>query len=256
MPASREEWARLAQKLGVKGVHIAERDTQHTGKVKPVDAFWNTWSVNGLLSESLQPAELGYGTHETWHPAFMRTHAEGCQAAVYLTKPGVKTQVRTWCPSSGPQIGYLITHNEAISISDYFTARDEYGKVEYRPTCHYAYRPCEQAVISLLDLVGRPIDPEEGVDEYILDEKDIVGGYDELGVLLYGHEKNAYWYGTKLSIEEARKLAPDQNATGLQVTSAVLAGIVWALENPEKGIVEAEEMDFERCLEVQRPYLG
>lgn len=42
-----------------------------------------------------------------------------------------------------------------------------------------------------------------------------------------------------------------QNATGLQVTSAVLAGMVWALENPKAGIVEADEMDFRRCLEVQ-----
>ncbi|MFM9009509.1 MAG: homospermidine synthase, partial [Planctomycetota bacterium] len=78
----------------------------------------------------------------------------------------------------------------------------------------------------------------------------------ELGVLLYRHEKNAYWYGSRLSIEETRALAPYQNATGLQVSSAVLAGMVWALENPEAGIVEADEMDFHRCLEIQRPYLG
>jgi len=75
-------------------------------------------------------------------------------------------------------------------------------------------------------------------------------------VLLYGHAKNAYWYGSQLSIEDTRRLAPYQNATGLQVTSAVLAGIVWMLENPNRGIVEADEMDFRRCLEVQMPYLG
>ena len=50
--------------------------------------------------------------------------------------------------------------------------------------------------------------------------------------------------------------APYQNATGLQVTSAVLAGMVWALENPDRGIMEADEVDFRRCLEVQLPYLG
>jgi homospermidine synthase len=32
----------------------------------------------------------------------------------------------------------------------------------------------------------------------------------------------------------------------------VLAGIVWALENPDRGIVEADEMDFRRCLEICR----
>jgi homospermidine synthase len=90
----------------------------------------------------------------------------------------------------------------------------------------------------------------------ILDENEIVDGVDELGVLLYGHAKNAYWYGSSLTIEDTRKLAPYQNATGLQVTSAVLAGIVWMLENPDRGIIEADEMDFRRCLEVQLPYLG
>ena len=68
--------------------------------------------------------------------------------------------------------------------------------------------------------------------------------------------KNAYWYGSQLTLEQARNLAPYQNATGLQVTSAVLAGMVWALENPNAGIVETDEMDHRRCLEVQMPYLG
>ncbi len=71
---------------------------------------------------------------------------------------------------------------------------------------------------------------------------------DQLGVLIYGHEKNAYWYGSQLSIHEAKKFTNVQNATGLQVSSAVIAGMVWALENPEKGIVETEQMDYKRCL--------
>ena len=75
-------------------------------------------------------------------------------------------------------------------------------------------------------------------------------------MLLYGHEKNAYWYGSQLSIEETRALAPLQNATGMQVTSAVIAGMAWALENPNAGIVETDEMDFEFCLKLQTPYLG
>jgi homospermidine synthase len=61
---------------------------------------------------------------------------------------------------------------------------------------------------------------------------------------------------SRLSIDEARALAPYQNATGMQVTSSVLAAMVWAIENPRAGIVEADEMDHARCLAVQRPYLG
>ena len=68
-PKGREEWGRLAQKLGVKGIHIAERDTQRSKKPKPLDDFVNTWSVEGFVSEGLQPAELGWGTHEKSMPA-------------------------------------------------------------------------------------------------------------------------------------------------------------------------------------------
>jgi len=144
--------------------------------------------------------------------------------------------------------------NESISIADYYTVRNAKGEAVYRPTCHYAYHPCDDAVLSLHELFGRAGQIQSA--QHILTEKEIVDGVDELGVLLYGHERNAYWYGSQLSIEETRDLAPYQNATGMQVTSAVLAGMVWALENPGAGIVEADEVDFRRCLEVQRPYLG
>lgn len=252
-PRIREEWARFAQALGVKGIHVAERDTQRARNPKPRDVFVNTWSVEGFVSEGLQPAELGWGTHEKELPPDGRTHATGCGAAIYLTRPGADTRVRSWTPTPGPQFGFLVTHNEAISISDYYTVRDG-EKVVYRPTCHYAYHPAGDAVLSLHEMFGSGGKMQS--DWKILDEHEIVDGVDELGVLIYGHAKNAYWFGSQLSIEETRQLAPYQNATGLQVTSAVLAGMVWALENPQAGIVEADEMDFRRCLEVQMPYLG
>jgi homospermidine synthase len=252
-PNSREEWARLAQRLGIKGIHIAERDTQRARNPKPIDMFVNTWSVEGFISEGLQPAELGWGTHEKKLPPEGRKFNFGCKAAIYLERPGADTRVRSWVPVVGPQYAYLVTHNEAISLADYFTVRKG-AKTVYRPTSHYAYHPSNDAVLSLHEMFGAGGKRQSKWD--VIDETEILDGADQLGVLLYGHKKNAYWYGSTLSIQEARKLAPNQNATGMQVTSAVLAGLVWAIENPQAGIVETEEMDFRRCLEVQTPYLG
>lgn len=250
----RAGWAKLMKRVGVKGIHIAERDTQRSKKPKPMNVFWNTWSVEGFISEGLQPAELGWGTHEKWMPKNAKKQKHGSKAAIYLEQPGANTRVRTWCPTPGPQYGFLVTHNEAISIADFFTVRDRKGKVTYRPTCHYAYHPCNDAVLSMHEMFGAGGRPQPV--HHVLDENELVDGIDELGVLLYGHANNAYWYGSQLSLEEARKLAPYQNATGLQVTSSVLAGMVWALENPGEGIVETDEMNHRRCLEVQMPYLG
>lgn len=253
VPKTREDWGKLMKKVGVKGIHIAERDTQRIRKPKPLDTFLNTWSVEGFVSEGLQPSELGWGTHEKKLPPEGRRHKSGCGAAIYLERPGADTRVLTWTPTAGEHFGFLVTHNEAISISDYYTVRSGRA-VSYRPTCHYAYHPCNDAILSWHELLGAG-GKRQSVN-HVLDEDEITEGSDELGVLLYGHKKNAYWFGSQLSIEETRALAPHQNATGLQVTSAVLAGIIWAIENPNEGIVETDEMDHVRCLDVQRPYLG
>jgi homospermidine synthase len=251
-PATREEWARLMRSLGVKGLHISERDTQARPRPRPLGTFVNTWSVEGFIAEGLQPAELGWGTFEPWFPENGHRHETGSRAAIWLERPGAITRVHSWCPTPGPQFGFLVTHNEAISIADYYTVGDP-GAPEFRPTCHYAYRPCDEAVLSLEEMFGQGRKQER---QEILSADEITEGGDELGVLLYGHERNALWYGSRLSNAEARRLAPLQNATGLQVSSAIIAGMVWALENPKAGIVETDEIDHRRCLEIQRPYLG
>ena len=252
-PKTREEWAALAAKLGVKVIHIAERDTQVANTPKRPNEFVNTWSVDGFVSEGCQPAELGWGTHEKELPPQGRRHEFGRQSAVYLLQPGAGTRVRTWTPKAGPFHGFLITHGESISISDYLTHR-EGDRVVYRPTVHYAYHPCDDAVLSVHEFAGRNWRFQES--KRILNQEILPGGIDELGVLLAGHKKNAYWYGSQLSIEEARKLAPHNTATSLQVCISALSGMVWAMENPNRGVVEPEEMDFRRNLEICRPYLG
>lgn len=251
-PKGREDWAALMRDLGVKGIHIAERDTQVSARPKPPGVFVNTWSVDGLLSEGYQPAELGWGTHEKKLPPNGHRFDHGPGYAIWIDRPGADTRVRSWCPGTGPQFGYVITHNEALSIPDYYTVWED-GRAVYRPTCHYAYHPCNDAILSLHEINGAGKLAEA---QHILTADEIVSGGDDLGVLLYGHAKGAMWYGSRLSCDEARRLAPYQNATGMQVTSAVLAAMVWAAENPNAGIVEADEMDHVRCLEVQRPYLG
>ena len=251
-PRSREEWAALAHQLGVKVIHIAERDTQVANRPKRPNEFVNTWSVDGFVSEGQQPSELGWGTHEKALPPQGRRHEFGCQSAIYLMQPGAGTRVRTWTPKAQSFHGFLITHGEAISIADFLTHR-EGDRAVYRPTVHYAYHPCDDAVLSVHEFAGR--------NWRLQDSKRLLGaeiteGIDELGVLLAGHRKNAYWYGSQLSIQEARQLVPYNSATSLQVCVAVLSGVIWAMENPQKGIVEPDEMDFRRNLEICMPYLG
>ena len=252
VPSCRRDWARLARRLGVRVIHVAERDWQVDCQRKVPDEFVNTWSVPGFVSEALQPAELGWGSHERHFPADGHRHHYGCRAAIYLERPGAATRVRSWTPLAGPQHAFLITHGEAISIADYLTlgAGDA---PEYRPSVLYAYRPCDDTVLSLDELAGHnwQLQPRRR-----LLRDGLVSGVDELGVLLMGHDGGAYWYGSRLSVEQARALCPANSPTSLQVTVAVAAGVVWAMRNPQRGVVEPDELPFDEILDFCRPYLG
>src|SRR5205823_5523550 len=122
-----------------------------------------------------------------------------------------------------------------------------------RPTCHYAYHPCDDAVLSLHEFAGKNFHLQSRKRLMV---EEIATGIDELGVLLLGPKRGVYWYGSRLSIDEARRVAPHNHATSLQVTAAVLAGVIWAIEHPRAGIVEPEELDYRRVLDIAGPYLG
>jgi homospermidine synthase len=215
--------------------------------------FVNTWSVDAFVDEGLQPAELGWGTHEKQLPADGHRHGYGCDAAIYLARPGIGTRVRSWTPLEGPYHGFLVTHAESISIADHLTLRDNNGEVVYRPTVHYAYHPCDDAVLSLHELAGKSwqLQPDKRVAR-----DELVDGMDELGVLLMGNTRGVYWYGSRLTVQQARALAPYNNATSLQVPAGILGAMVWALRNPDAGLVEPDDIDHEVVMEVAAPYLG
>jgi homospermidine synthase len=152
----------------------------------------------------------------------------------------------------GPFHGFLVTHGEAISIADYFTVR-EGGRVVYRPTVHYAYHPSDAAVLSLHELNGKNLRLQDNRRELM---HDIYEGHDELGALIAGHARGAYWYGSRLTVQEARRLAPYNNATSLQVAAGVLGAMVWAMRNPAAGILDPDDLPYDQVLEVASPYLG
>jgi homospermidine synthase len=251
-PTSKEGWARFAMQLGVKVIQIAERDRQVGARRKEWGEFVNTWSSGAFVGESMQPAELGWGTHERHWPREGMEFGFGCGSSIYLNRPGCTTRVRSWVPKEGPYQGWLISHGESHSIPDYFTVREN-GRAVYRPTCYYAYHPCDDAVLSLHEMVGHNFTMQEKTR---LLREDIADGFDELGVLLMGHKRGAYWYGSQLSIHEARRLCPYNNATSLQVNAPALGAVIWAMRNPNAGVVEPDDLDFRTVLDVSMPYLG
>ena len=249
--ASRHVFNRLAQKLGVKVIHCSERDTQISNKPKQVDEFVNTWSIEGFREEGTTTAEMGWGTHEKTVPLHAYSHAEGPQNQICLARMGMNTWVRSWVPNYNIN-GMVVRHGEAFTISDSLTVWEN-GRAVYRPTMHYAYCPCDNAIISLNELRGYDYELQPSLR--IMNDE-ITTGSDILGALLMGHSYNSWWTGSDLSIEESRRLVPHQNATTLQVAISVVAATLWMIQNPELGIVTPDDIPHDFILDISKPYLG
>lgn len=249
-PQHRAGWAALARRLDLRVIQISEYDSQQAPGFPRDGEFANTWSAEGFITECLQDAELGWGTHEPALPPGGYRHSDGCGVAIAMNRPGHRTRVRSWSPAHGPFDAYLITHNESISIAAYLTD-DADGQPPYRPTVYYAYRPTDATLASMQWLDERAAGRVRGA-RILRDE--IVGGEDELGVLLLSGRYGGIWYGSHLGIERARALAPYNSATSLQVASSLAAGMRWVLANPRRGVVESEAVDFRSVLADAAPW--
>jgi len=247
-----EDFARLAQALTVKVIHIAERDTQVSDQPKQVDEFVNTWSVDGFYEEGIAPAELGWGTHEKHLPPNAYVHTgEGPCNQIALARPGALTWVRSWVPSC-ETMGMVVRHGEAFTMCDHLTVWED-GKAVYRPTVHYAYCPSDAAIASMHELQMRQWDLQ--ANQRIMNEE-IISGEDRLGVLLMGHPYKSWWTGSLLDIHTARQLVPGQSATTLQVAASVYAAIAWMIDNPEQGLLVPDDLPYRPLLDLMTPYLG
>jgi len=252
-PTGRRGWARLSKELGVKVIHISERDTQVSNHPKRPGEFVNTWSIPGFWTELTGPAEMGWGTHEPSLPSDAMRFEDGPGNGIFFDRPGMNTLIRSWVPSTGCIHGFMIQHNETTTLSEFLT---EWNGREpaYRPSVCYAYLPCDSALASIHEMRMSAFELQQR--ERIVKD-DVIDGMDELGVLLMGHGANAWWYGSQLDIDETRRLiGPGHNATILQVAAPLLAAIVWAIRNPARGYCEPEDLPHEEILEVARPYLG
>ena len=246
-----KQFNHLSHAIGVKVIHCSERDTQITNRPKQVDEFVNTWSIEGFREEGTTTAEMGWGTHEKTLPKNAFQHKDGPKNQICLAQMGMNTWVRSWVPNFNIQ-GMVVRHGEAFTISDKLTVW-EGKKAVYRPTMHYAYCPCDEAIASLNEMRGYNYKLNE--NQRIMNDE-ITSGSDILGALIMGHGYNSWWVGSDLSIEESRRLVPHQNATTMQVAISVVGACMWMMENPTEGVCVPDELPHDYILKIAKPYLG
>lgn len=259
------QWSRNAERcadLGVHTIQIAERDTQTLGRPRHDDEFANTWSVIGFLSEADQAGEVGWGYPR--HSLRLRgggslhrpVGGQAIDGSQTLPLPGHRVQALSWTPSSGLAWGLCITHHEAVSTAHHLTRACNDGQaVIHRPAVAYAYQPSPDTVASLARhrRTGDSrwsIPPRQTLFVGHADHE-----FDELGALLIA-DHGLHWCGSRLSVAQARACVPDNGPTILQVNAGIAASLRWALDHPDRGVVEPEDLDSRFILRLAMPYLG
>ena len=92
----------MARDLGVRAIHIAERDTQWSMARRRPGEFVNTWSVPGFVEEALPPADLGWGSHgsecagDARRPEPLVAAGASCEPSTPQSWPAV-LRLGAWC---------------------------------------------------------------------------------------------------------------------------------------------------------------
>jgi len=259
------EWNKLAQKLGIQVIHISEYDSQIINKPKKMDEYCNTWgeSMYPFYSESCSSVEISWGTHEKKITKYIKKKDINYNNDNYviLNKIALYTQAQSWVPYKEKFIGNLIPHDETYTIGKLLTISKN-STIIYKPSVYYIYHPCNDAYLSLDEL-------KERSEIFQLNTRllttEIIDGKDIIGLTLFLENKNVYWIGSTLDINESRELFDNQinhliNATILQVIAGIFSGLVHIIELNNKkiynGLMEPDDLPYNELIKYQLPFLG
>lgn len=285
--------AKAAERLGLRVLHIAEKDTQLPKRGRPSKHFYNTWSAVGLIAEALDPVQIGLGTHEDGSatiapntggkgphlrnnavisgPSHFVTPPLGPKNARFLPIRGMDLRLTSFSPGRhgrGSKItGYAIPHGESNTLSALLT-RNPGGSPQaalYRPSVYYVYQvaPCARASLERLRK-GRH-SPGTMPVKHVLRLPEIRKGYDAVGALLLFDETptnprrgvREWWCGTILSTEDVKRYGfVHSGPTVVQVAIAIVSALRWLLANPARGFLTPEDLPFASILRDAVPFLG
>eukprot|EP01035_Chromulina_nebulosa_P020384 gene20384-26454_t len=252
---SDSEWGILAKENNIRAIHLTERDTQISKFPRRFDEYINTWSVEVFLDESSENASFVLGSHEEKIPSsFIEKYIITNKInMIELNRKGSLIKVSSWIPSIGNYHGFLIPHPEVFSIAELFSCKQKEKDSFYCPTVKFVFQPCNDGLLSVHDALV--VNNKYYKKRLLFD--DIIEGMEEVGVLILREDTSSVcWYGSRLDINKARELSPDNNASSLQVAAGVLSGAIWIYENPKLGLIEPEQANFKRILEIASPYLN
>ena len=258
-----DSYADLANKMGLRVIHISEKDSQISKIPKRKWEYVNTWSSDAIswYDEAFGNLEIGWGTHEKKIPTNINKDLSN-EYQIVLNDEGFKSFGYSFTPISENIVGMLIRHEECFTITKKLTKRDDQQKIVYKPSCYYIYKPCDASFVSTYEVLDNYRNYQENKR---LMTDDIIKGYDEVGCTLFFENGEIWWFGSLLDIEEARSIFDNEinnliNSTILQVISGYLGGILYLIDKIEKkeykGLLLPEDLPIRQFIKWTKPFLG
>ena len=247
------DYPKLAQLMNIQVIQIAEKDTMRQSIPREQGEYIVTWSPMGFVEESIAPAELGWGTHETMtEKDGAYGYTQGPRNQVCFRTRGVDTMVQSFVPS-GNFVGFIVRHEEAFSISDYLTVRDSFNQPVYRPTVYYAYSPCSDAIASVHEMKSNGW---KTPTKLRLPKEELIDGRDELGCFMLSGDADVgnWWIGSIQSVAECREICNGPSPVTSLVTAGVFTGIMYAFNHPALGVIHPDHMNEDESMDLTLPY--
>ena len=250
--------------------------------------IYNTWSVSGLLNESLDKAEIVMGgAFNTFiKPIIPKTEIDENKSALlsksdynvrFLNECGMNVFLNSICPvlDKKGHIKYQNYEGNLIHHGEIFELGNLFGK--YSPFMSYVYKINKYADESIRTYFkNNPFDTSTDLIVWIQNNCDSfhvydnIGkssqeklvGHDTMGCTFYCGDKNSgiekiYWCGSILETKD-ENIMPEFTPTIVQVAAGVLSGLSYILEpeNANKGVIKPADTFTPYILEKAMPLLG
>ena len=132
----------------------------------------------------------------------------------------------------------------------------EIGMTYDIPVC-FSYKPPVQfneAIKNLNDI--------KDYKRHVMSIKDTMLGSNVVGIYILTKDNKEFFVGSKLTINEAKKLIKRNvndlilNATSVLTAAGVIAGVHYLIENPTKGYIMPLDCDQDFLIKKAMPFLG
>ncbi len=238
----------IARELGIRIIHVNDIDNQKIKEEYTQNKLVNTWSGESFFLELMGEASQSIGTHECVDNKEMYNKIDLKNGYVEYNSLAAETLCKTICPI-GKFEGYLVPHEETITIADSLTIK-EGENIVYRPSVMFVYSPCELAKkylegSKLSERDVNKIDEDLVVsghmyplDMEVVCKNKIDEGTEYVGVLLIGDKFEPVWVGNRVELSYLYKDIKSsywQTPTVTPVAMSALSAVCWMIKHKKDG---------------------